>query len=725
MGLDVERAHNLGVATLEPTEPAVVGSHGTWYLTYRPGADGIAARGAFGVAWIWPSDWGEPQCVDPTGENFSTARTASGTPVELAYDREGYIDPYQKLLLARLPSGLAAGDELMVTLGDTTHGGPGCRVQTFRETRHQFVPVVDADGSGALVTLAEWPSLCVQGGPAVRMAVIAPSEVTVGEPFSLLIRAEDEFGNPAPACAGSVHLLGSDGTGEQIELAGVDVGEGLGRVAGLTLPHAGIWQLAASGAGLSGSGNPVVCREEARPYKLLWGDIHGQCEVGCGAGTIEEYFHYARDAAGVDVTSNQPNCFQVTKADWQETLRVCRELNEPGRFVTLLGYEWSGDFEVGGDHNVYLPADEAVLHRASHKMVRDKTDVDTDLPHINDVFAEYEGTDAVVVGHVGGRRANLEFHAPNVRRLIEVSSAHGRFEWFLREALARGYRVGFIAGSDGVMGRPGNDRPGRFYGRNVNGGLAGIYAESHSREGILAALRARRCYGTSGPRINLWVEADGHPLGSEYRAAGAPVIRAWALGTAPLEGVELYRDLKLIYQAPDPALAPRDPRRLLVKWSGAKLKGTGRLNKTVWDGEVRLSSGRIVAAEPYGFDGHLDAILTRDERRVSWRSVTAGDADGLVLTVDAPAEAELSFRSEPANFSLALKELAAEPRVVPAGMVECQVSVERLPFGERPRFLSFEYTDDGVRPGVNAYWVRVRQADDERAWSSPIYVASE
>lgn len=725
MGLDVERATNLGTATVDPTGPAVVGSDGTWRITYRPGPDGVAAGGAFGIAWIWPSDWGEPQFGDLTGANYVTAQADGDLPVQLTYARDGYLDPYQKLLLARLPAGLAPGALLVLTLGDISGGGPGSQVQTFRETRHHFLPVVDADGSGNLVALADWPSVPVVGGPAVKLAVVVPSEAVVGQPFAALVRAEDEYGNPAPAASGEVRLVGQEESGGRVELGDVSLGDGLGRREGLHLPHAGIWQVSASGFGLSGFGNPLICRAEPRPYRLLWGDIHGQCEVGCGAGTIEEYFRYARDAAGVDVTSNQPNCFQVTKADWQETLRVCRELNEPGRFVTLLGYEWSGDFEVGGDHNVYLPADEAVLHRASHKMVRDKTDVDTDLPHIKDVFAEYEGTDAVVVGHVGGRRANLEFHAPNVRRLIEVSSAHGRFEWFLREALARGYRVGFIAGSDGVMGRPGNDRPGRFYGRNVNGGLAGIYAESHSREGILAALRARRCYGTSGPRINLWVEADGHPLGSEHRAAGAPVIRAWALGTAPLEGVELYRDLKLIYQAPDPALAPRDPRRLLVKWSGAKLKGTGRLNKTVWDGEVRLSSGRIVAAEPYGFDGHLDAILTRDERRVSWRSVTAGDADGLVLTVDAPAEAELSFRSEPANFSLALKELAAGPRVVPAGMVECQVSVERLPFGERPRFLSFEYTDDGVRPGVNAYWVRVRQADDERAWSSPIYVASE
>jgi len=87
---------------------------------------------------------------------------------------------------------------------------------------------------------------------------------------------------------------------------------------------------------------------------------------------------------------------------------------------------------------------------------------------------------------------------------------------------------------------------------------------------------------------------------------------------------------------------------------------------------------------------------------------TTGDADGLVLTLDAPAAAELRFQSEPVSFSLRLGTLGSTPNVVLAGKVECEVSVE--------------YVDQGARPGVNAYWVRVLQEDDERAWSSPIYV---
>jgi hypothetical protein len=176
MGLDVERATNLGRATVDPSGPAVVGSYGTFRVVYRPGPEGLAPGGAFGVAWIWPSDWGEPQFADPAGADYATAQASSGSPVQLTYSREGYLDPYQKLLLARVRDGLRPGEELVITFGDQNEGGPGSRVQTFRETRHHFLPVVDADGSGNLVALAEWPSLPVVGGPAVKLAVLRPGK---------------------------------------------------------------------------------------------------------------------------------------------------------------------------------------------------------------------------------------------------------------------------------------------------------------------------------------------------------------------------------------------------------------------------------------------------------------------------------------------------------------------------------------------------------------------
>ena len=56
----------------------------------------------------------------------------------------------------------------------------------------------------------------------------------------------------------------------------------------------------------------------------------------------EQYMEFARDKAFVDVTGHQGNDFQITKEFWAELNEIIGEFNEPGRFVTLPGYEWSG-----------------------------------------------------------------------------------------------------------------------------------------------------------------------------------------------------------------------------------------------------------------------------------------------------------------------------------------------------------------------------------------------
>ena len=56
--------------------------------------------------------------------------------------------------------------------------------------------------------------------------------------------------------------------------------------------------------------------------------------------------------------------------------------------------------------------------------------------------------------HVGGRPTNLDYHAPGIEPLVEIHSTHGTSEWFVKDALSRGYKVGITAGTDGVPKTP-------------------------------------------------------------------------------------------------------------------------------------------------------------------------------------------------------------------------------------------------------------------------------
>ena len=62
---------------------------------------------------------------------------------------------------------------------------------------------------------------------------------------------------------------------------------------------------------------------------------------------------------------------------------------------------------------------------------------DADAPHVRDLYAALRGHPAgpLIIPHMGGRRADLRWHDPELEPVIEVLSEWGEFEWFLREAL--------------------------------------------------------------------------------------------------------------------------------------------------------------------------------------------------------------------------------------------------------------------------------------------------
>jgi hypothetical protein len=92
----------------------------------------------------------------------------------------------------------------------------------------------------------------------------------------------------------------------------------------------------------------------------------------------------------LDFAGHQGNDFQITKEIWTEIKKQINTIHEDGRFTALVGYEWSGNTPVGGDHNVYYPGDEGDIFRSSHVLIDDKSDMDTDCKHITDLYAQFK-----------------------------------------------------------------------------------------------------------------------------------------------------------------------------------------------------------------------------------------------------------------------------------------------------------------------------------------------
>jgi hypothetical protein len=722
---EYSRVPTLGRATIDPAGDVVAGSYGTWTVTYTVGYHGMDDSARILIARRLASNWGIPQFDWPGEPEYTTAWTSGEARLRLHWDTDVYVRPWKRALVIDIRDGaLAPGDVVKVTFGDTSAGGPGSRAQTFREETYEFRIAVDPFGNGVFDLAPDPPTLRIIGGPAARLCARAPSEVGAGEPFAVTVVAEDHLGNPSDGFQGTVQLV-REGNVTILQAHEFQLEErGAHRFEGLTLPAPGVYRLLAQeeqGA-LQAASNPIVCQKVAPSLRLFWGDIHGQTESTVGTGTVDEYLAFGRDVAALDVVSHCANDLRVTAEHWRETKELIKRYHQPGRYVTFLAYEWSGPTPGGGDHNVYFLGDDGPLHRSSHGQVADISDIDTDRFPINKLHETLRGRgDVLVIPHIGGRHANLDYYDPDHCPLIEIASVHGVFEWFAEDALRRGFRVGFIASSDDHSGRQGAAYPtGTDIHFGMRGGLVGIYAKDLSREAIWEAFWARRCYGTTGERIILRLSADGSPMGSELLASRPPLLEVEVIGTAPLEMVELRRGLDIIYSHPLSEAEAEGRPLLKLVWEGARTKWRNR--PTIWDGSLELVGGRILAAEPFAFDNPDQGILEQGETAVRWRSSTSGDPDGLFLDLDAPQEAVLSFETKPAAFSFSLVELDRGPLTVDAGGLGQRVTASWVPRGPRPTMVRFSYRDASAAQGAQAYWLRVIQRDGAMAWSSPIYV---
>ena len=704
-----------GWAELSPAGPIVAGRLGRWQITYHVGRYGLAAGGSLKLLFHAASDWPPLQGRDPYEENFITVTTQGRARLAWRYDPRGHAQPWPKAVIVDVAQwGLAEGETVVFDLGNPEGGSPGVRAQTFAQRNHELRIVVDPFGTGQHVAVPS-PVVDIVACPAERLVLVAPSEVRPGEPFALTLRAEDRWGNPAREYAGHIALEGLSAL-TAIDLAPGD--GGVRRIGGLRLERPGLYRVRGRdvAAGLEGESNPLEVRPGDEGALLpLWGDLGGESAEACGTGTAAEYLSFARDMAGLDFCAPQPRACRVPPSLWPSVQEAIRAHDEPGRFATLLGYTWAGSTCGGGSRLVLLATDAGAPHRCCPAATESDVAQPACYP-LPELYAALAGEPALIIVGGCGPAPDLGCHDPELETLVEVWSGWGASPWLLEEALARGYHVGVIASSGEWRGRPGASLPGSG-DRVAHGGLTCVYAQARTREAIWQALRARRCYATSGPRILLRVSADGHTMGEVYRSTTPPTLAVQVAGTAEIERVEIHRGNETVHRWPeaDPGL----PGWVRVAWGGALARDWPRA--APWDGALRCHGARIKSVIPYGFDSPARGIVLESQDALSWRSLTAGNENGLLLELDAGPGARLDLYAPMADLRIPLDDLPFRQELGGSGLY---VRVEPRPAGSGRREASLVWNEEALRPGTAPYYVTVRQVDGAQAWSSPIYVVS-
>ncbi|MDO8682283.1 MAG: DUF3604 domain-containing protein [Armatimonadota bacterium] len=313
-------------------------------------------------------------------------------------------------------------------------------------------------------------------------------------------------------------------------------------------------------------GRPSVERRKViaggEEFTLLFGNLHehtliSRCWASGADGTFDDNYRHGVDMEGYDFMALTDHGYDLYEAAWRKSRRNAQLYDDPPYFVALPAYEWTLSGEdcppSSGHRNIIFSSDEdAAKFVWEGKAVYGKT-----LPVSNQMDKVWrllrdKGIRAVTIPHHPAdlnHPMDWDFHDDEYQRVVEIFQCRGSGEHencpkpmrnltkhkgsYVQDALARGYRIGFVASGD----------------HNAMGiGLAAVLVKEVSRKGIVDALLARRCYATTGDKIFLDFSVDGKLMGEEIIAGVKPRITATINATQPISNIVIFKNNKIIYE---------------------------------------------------------------------------------------------------------------------------------------------------------------------------------
>jgi hypothetical protein len=320
---------------------------------------------------------------------------------------------------------------------------------------------------------------------------------------------------------------------------------------------------------------------------IYWGDLHGHSDVSGGRRPPHEYFTYARRQAKLDfcaLTDHVDHAPQSRNAkmspdDWDHVKQATRAANHPGEFATLLGLERpvpACDVPAAGRMCILYAGDDGPVPFSRHEPRNwfrpGAVDPRAEMAELWDALKDVRRFTIVV--HSGSAqqgfswaKAPAEF-APDA---VEVYSKWGCSEMLgapypitdttgrptpsgrtAHDALAAGFRLAFVGSSDTHFSCPGSMLWENDWGSSARyecSGLTAVEAEELTRDAIFEALKARRCYATTGERIGLAFTLAEQPMGSLVPRADGPMrLHVRVRGTAVIKRAEIFRNGEVIHR---------------------------------------------------------------------------------------------------------------------------------------------------------------------------------
>ncbi len=490
---------------------------------------------------------------------------------------------------------------------------------------------------------------------------------------------------------------------------------------------------------------------------VFYGDLHNHCNLSYGHGSIGEAFTNAKlqldfcsvvlHAAWPDLPTEDPSIkhlvdyhkqgFSKAQTNWPKYLESIKEHHEEGRFISFPSFEWHSMED--GDHCVYYKTlqDAHIINAPNVKQLRQS-------------LQNHCGSSMLIPHHIGYKQGyrgiNWQTFSNTLSPVVEIFSFHGQAESCegsypylhtmgprhgqstAQYGWAQGHVFGVIGSTDHHNAFPGSYGYGRM----------AVWAESLTRDAIWRAIQERRTYALTGDRIALKFAINDSPMGSICSASPERNISIGVEAGSTIDYVEVLHNNCVIHQETcfiKPA--GKNPRTYKLPIE----LGWGEKNdETHWDIQIRVKNGELKKIEPrlrgYGPTDYpktscfaYHQISQESANQLSFktktrpnRSTHAATTEALCLELNAGENTYILLTMNGRYIEIPFADLLSGSRsFYLGGFVSPAVCIHRaVPDTEYQ--LDLQLTHHHESKTRDWYHVRLRQRNDQWAWTSPIWI---
>lgn len=499
-------------------------------------------------------------------------------------------------------------------------------------------------------------------------------------------------------------------------------------------------------------------------FKTYFGDLHNHCAISYAHGSLEDALKNAREqldfvsitghAHWPDMPDPDPRIqyiidfheegFAKLKQNWQQYLETVKDFTEDGSFIAYPGFEIH--FNSVGDRTIVYKGDSGdILYADSIE------DLENRLANLR-----ADGQDTMSFPHhiayrKGTRGIDWDSFNPDFAPALELLSMHGcsesnnsprpflhsmggsDWESTAQYGLQQGHIFGFLGNTDHHSAHPGS------YGH----GVTGVWAENLSRESIWNAIYARRTFALTGDRMQLKYSLNGAAMGSQISPTNTRSIEIDLAAGGAIDYVDIVKNntlVKRFSQTDIPQATSDGPLHTLLYVE----LGWGERNKAVeWNAQVELESGEIVRVEPRFRGVEVVSPVEGDsaeqsyyrsshqqlsDTKVSFQTVTQSNpnnstncSQGICLECRLDGGV-IKLELNGQHFEFSVEDLLKGSRTGHLGNIDSPAfRIHQLPHAEEWQW-QLKWEDEVSEHTNDNYYIRVRQQNDQWAWSSPIFI---